>query len=174
MLKSEGHLEEAMNVQESLRHKVNEPDLIKNVIKLLSEMNEKSKAEKSKHALEKVLDTRKSSTENVTDAVTKFRNNVSEWEAISKVPLDGLLKSNLLMRMLHINEQVEGNIRTKVDFNAENSEELYNSVERAVKDLANSIQTTAGTYHYDGWNDKKQGKKYFSRERSQSKDRQRG
>ena len=44
MLKTEGHTDEAMNIQESLRHKVNDPDVIQNVIKVLSDMNEKSKA----------------------------------------------------------------------------------------------------------------------------------
>ena len=166
MLKTEGHYEEAMNIQESLRHKVNETNIVKKVIKILASMNERSRAEKAKESLGKLLDTRKTPEDNVTDTVTKFRNHVSEWEAISKVPLDGFLKANLLFRTLNISEQVEGNIRTKVDFNMENGEDLYVEVEKAIRDLANSIHTV-NTYHF---NDQRTGKKFFSRQRSQSRE----
>ena len=50
MLKSEGHTYEATNIQESLRGKVNNPNIVNLVIKVLSSMNERSRAEQAKEA----------------------------------------------------------------------------------------------------------------------------
>ena len=71
--------------------------------------------------------------------------------------------------MLEITEQTEGIIRTEVKFDVENSEELYIVTEKAVKDLANSINKT-NTYFYNRTQDQRFGKKNFSRERSYSKE----
>ena len=150
MLKAEGHLEEATNVQETLRHKVGDKDIVEQMIKTLSEMSERSKPEKAKQSLAKLLDQRKDTEEDVNSAIAKFRNNVTEWEAVSKVPLDGLLKINLLFRTLCVTEQIEGNIRTKVDLNQVNYDKMYNEVEMAIKDLAGNIKPL-GTYLINNW-----------------------
>ena len=75
MLKTEGHSEEAMNVQESLRHKVNDSDIVKQVIDVLSSMNERSRAERSKEALAKLLDTKRGHDESLVSKKRSERIN---------------------------------------------------------------------------------------------------
>ena len=141
-------MEEAKNIQESLQHKVSDTNIVTQVIDLLARMNERSKPERAKVSLAKLLDMRRETTVDVTTTILKFRNAVSEWEAVSKVPIDGLMKTNLLFRTLMITEQIEGNIRTKVDLNSEKHEDMYEQVELAIKDLAASFNTS-DTYAFE-------------------------
>ena len=139
MLKTEGHTEEAKNVQETLKGKVDDKNIIDQVIDCLSKMNERSMPEKAKQCFSKLLDDKREGDEEVTKVISRFRNNVADWEGVSKSSLDGLFKVNLLLRMVNVNNQVESNIRTKVDFTKEDHNTIYNDVEMALKDLAGEI-----------------------------------
>ena len=142
MLKAEGYIEEAKNIQETLKTKLGEVNIIDLVIDCLSRMNEQSKPEKAKQSFYKLLDDRKDSEEDVTKAISRFRNNIAEWESISKSAVDGLFKVNLLLRMIDVSSQMENNLRTKVDFTIDNHNIFYNQVEMALKKLSGNVKVS--------------------------------